>query len=83
MNRFTNESNLTVNLSKEYLSQIPIAIRSIKEQNEIIDYVDTILAIKEFNFNTDTSTIENELDRLVYKLYDLTEKEIMVVEGNS
>jgi adenine-specific DNA-methyltransferase len=29
----------------------------------------------------DTTNLENQIDQLVYKLYDLTEKEIKIVEG--
>jgi hypothetical protein len=38
-----------------------------------------ILAKKENN--EDTSAEEQEIDMLVYKLYDLTEEEIKIVEG--
>ncbi|NOX84360.1 MAG: hypothetical protein GXO86_00105, partial [Chlorobi bacterium] len=30
---------------------------------------------------TDTTALENEIDRLVYELYGLTEEEIEIVEG--
>lgn len=31
----------------------------------------------------DTSILERNLDEMVYKLYDLTEEEIAIVEGNT
>ena len=31
--------------------------------------------------NEDTTTEEQEIDMLVYKLYDLTDEEIKIVEG--
>jgi len=31
--------------------------------------------------SADTSAIEKQIDELVYKLYDLTPKEIAIVEG--
>jgi len=44
--------------------------------------VDKILAAKRTDKNSDTSKWEQEIDELVYKLYDLTEEEIKIVEGN-
>jgi hypothetical protein len=45
--------------------------------------VDKILAAKKQNPQTDTSEWENEIDELVYRLYDLTEDEIKIIEENS
>jgi zona occludens toxin (predicted ATPase) len=45
--------------------------------------VDKHLAAKKSNPQADTSNWEREIDRLVYKLYDLTEEEIGIVEGKS
>ena len=36
---------------------------------------------KRLNPNADTSASEQEIDRLVYKLYNLTDEEIEIVEG--
>jgi adenine-specific DNA-methyltransferase len=46
-----------------------------------IEKVDEILALKKANLNADTSTLEAEIDRMVYYLYELTEEEIAIVEG--
>jgi len=81
VNKFTNESKLTVNLSKEYLSQIPIAKISKENETEIISIVNNILAIKEINFTADTTSLESEIDQLVYEVYGLTEDEIKIVEN--
>jgi hypothetical protein len=43
--------------------------------------VDKILAAKQQNPQTDTSEWENEIDKLVYRLYELTEEEIKIIEG--
>lgn len=78
-NQFTNESILTVNLSKEYLSQIPVKIG--KNQNKIIKIADRILDIKNDNYSADVSKLKSEIDQLVYELYGLSEEEIGIVEG--
>ena len=43
--------------------------------------VDRILAAKERDPKADTTAWEQEIDRLVYELYGLTEDEIKLVEG--
>ncbi len=46
--QLTNQSNLTVNLSKEYLSQIPIKRISEKDKQPFVALVDQILELKNF-----------------------------------
>jgi hypothetical protein len=45
--------------------------------------VDKILERKRSNAAVDTTALEQEIDQLVYKLYDLTAEEIAVVEGST
>ena len=40
------------------------------------------IAVKKQNHQADTSSLEREIDNLVYKLYDLTSDEINIIEGN-
>jgi hypothetical protein len=55
--------------------------KSDKEiQQVIIDYVNKILVYKNQDPNFETSSIEAEIDQLVYKLYGLTDEEIRIVE---
>ncbi|MBR4157186.1 MAG: Eco57I restriction-modification methylase domain-containing protein [Bacteroidales bacterium] len=61
--------------------QLPIPQTSQSLQKEIIDIVDDILQIKKNDSGADASLLEQEIDKLVYKLYGLTEEEIRVVEG--
>ncbi|WP_262713091.1 hypothetical protein [Subsaximicrobium wynnwilliamsii] len=39
--------------------------------------------LKEQNPNTHTTILENEIEQLVYRLYDLTEEEIKIIEKAS
>lgn len=48
--------------------------------SEIENISKRILELKSENHDTDIAALENEIDKLVYKLYDLTEEEIGVVE---
>lgn len=49
--------------------------------SEIENISKRILELKSENHDTDIAALENEIDELVYKLYDLTEEEIGVVES--
>lgn len=49
---------------------------------ELTGFVDKILTAKKSDPRADTSTLEAEIDHLVYELYGLTENEIKIVENN-
>jgi hypothetical protein len=40
-----------------------------------------ILALKQSDTTADTSDLEQQIDKLVYELYGLSEEEIKIVEG--
>ncbi|MBS3999165.1 MAG: Eco57I restriction-modification methylase domain-containing protein [Desulfobulbaceae bacterium] len=65
--------------TKQYVEQIPIPQISPKAQQPFVDLVNQILAKKEKG--EDTSKEEHQIDQLVYKLYELTDNEIAIVEG--
>ncbi len=65
-----------------YVKEFPIPIVVYEQQTKIIGIVDQILDTKNTDPNTDTTEQENEIDDLVYELYNLTENEIAIVEGN-
>ena len=44
--------------------------------------VDQILTAKQKDPDADTSALERQIDQMVYKLYDLTNEEIDIIEGN-
>ncbi len=64
-----------------YVEQIPIPKISTDQQRPFIELVDKILAAKKAG--EDTSAWERKIDQLVYRLYDLTGEEIVVVEGKA
>ena len=69
------------NFEKIPVPEIAPATEPIVHQIESL--VDKILSAKKENPQADTSNLEKEIDRMVYKLYDLTEEEIKIVEGVS
>jgi type I restriction-modification system DNA methylase subunit len=73
----------TLELYQQPLSEIPIKRLDKSQQKPFVDLVDRILAAKQRNPDADVSALEREIDRLVYRLYDLTPDEIAIVEGKS
>ena len=62
------------------IKEIPVATVSKQEQDKFITKVNKILSAKEKNRNADTSLIENKIDKMIYKLYKLTDDEIDIIE---
>ena len=50
------------------------------KQSQIVGFVDQILTERRENPYADTSLIEQAIDRLVYRLYGLTDEEATVIE---
>ena len=65
-----------------YVKEFPIPVIAPKQQTEVIEIVNQILAAKAADPDADTTDLENEIDQLVYALYDLTPDEIAIVKGN-
>lgn len=72
-NRFT-----TISLTAAFLGELPIARVSIQMQNSIEKITRAILAGKIKNQNT--SSLEKEIDILVYKIYNLTYDEVKIID---
>lgn len=92
---FTNESALTVNISKTYLDKLPFPDIDLVDSNlanQLSGFVDQILTAKKQLQQAKTEsdknylqrkceTLDKQIDELVYQLYGLTEEEIKIVEG--
>ena len=64
-----------------YVKEFPIPEAACDQQALIIELVDQILNVKRTDPDADVSDLENEIDQIVYLLYDLTPEEIAIVEG--
>ncbi|GAA6878748.1 class I SAM-dependent DNA methyltransferase [Helicobacter pylori] len=71
-------------IDKEPLMNIPL-IKITKSNkptaDKIIALVDKILALKEKDPKANTQRLEKEIDVLVYRLYNLTDEEIKIIEN--
>ncbi|RTI70868.1 class I SAM-dependent DNA methyltransferase [Campylobacter jejuni] len=71
-------------MSKIFVEKLPIPkINSKNEKlaDELINLVDEILKAKEQDKNANTQELENKINSLVYKLYNLNEEEIKIIEN--
>ncbi|WP_257914223.1 Eco57I restriction-modification methylase domain-containing protein [Campylobacter lari] len=69
---------------KAFLERLPIPkINSKNEKlaNELISLVDEILNLKEQDKKSNTKIQEDKINSIVYKLYNLNEEEIKIIEG--
>ena len=76
-NNFSNNSKLTVNISKTYLSKLPIPTVSNEKLKEITEIVKTLLKNNPENNNQDLII---KLNKIIYELYGLKKKEIDIIE---
>ncbi|ELW2113672.1 Eco57I restriction-modification methylase domain-containing protein [Campylobacter coli] len=71
-------------LSNQYVEKFPIPKINSKNQklaDELINLADDILKAKEQDKNANIQELENKINSIVYKLYNLTEEEIKIIEG--
>ncbi|EPT2005918.1 class I SAM-dependent DNA methyltransferase [Campylobacter coli] len=71
-------------LSNQYVEKFPIPKINSKNQNladELINLADEILKAKEQDKNANTQELENKINSLVYKLYNLNEEEIKIIKN--
>ncbi|TAG58011.1 MAG: type II restriction endonuclease, partial [Cytophagales bacterium] len=74
------KGRLFAEVKKIYLEKLPIPNIPLKAQKPFVKLVDKILIAKETDPKADTQIWENEIDTMVYELYQLTTEEIATVE---
>lgn len=78
MNWYFSNCFVDYNIKPKYIEQLPLP--PIFNSTEIEEKVAEIIIIKAKDKEIDTTDIENQIDQLVYKIYDLTEEEIKIIE---
>ncbi len=76
--KFYQSGGIDGEISLQAVENFPIKF-STQIQNEIEFLVNKIIEMK--NENTNTEKLENQIDKLVYKLYNLTKEEIKIIEN--
>lgn len=78
---FKGDTELFPKIRIAQAKQLPIFKASLEQQQPIIELVDRVLEKKRSNPNANTLALEQEIDKMVYELYNLTDEEIGVIEG--
>ena len=66
------------------INNFPLPENTDKEiENNIVELVNKIQSLKQNDKTIDTTSLEAEIDQLVYQLYGLSAGEIRIVEGNN
>ena len=79
-NYYCDYFSYTNHITVSGIKQVPIPIVSTEQQNLISGIVEQILHTKGTDVNVNTSTLEHQIDELVYQLYNLTPEEIAIIE---
>ncbi|HLP33878.1 MAG TPA: TaqI-like C-terminal specificity domain-containing protein [Bacteroidia bacterium] len=69
-----------IEVKPQYFEQIPIPNIDATNQSKLTVLSDKAIQAKTNNQQADITEIENQIDQLVYQLYELTEEEIRTVE---
>ena len=62
-----------------YLRNSPLCDTNDKELNKLVN---EIISLRSSDEKADITSLTNKIDQLVYQLYNLTEEEIKIIEGN-
>ena len=69
-----------LSLKNIYLKQLPIATADEETKASITPLVEQVLSIKQADAAADTSGLESEIYVLVYRLYNFTYEEVLLVD---
>ena len=67
-------------MQKTFLDKIPIYFPTDNEEKPFVEIVDKIIEAKSTDPQANTIELEKEIDKMVYKLYELTYEEVKVVD---
>ena len=74
---------LNLAIKAEYLKQLRMPIPSAAIQKQLESLVSKVLELKKVNIEADTTSLENQIDFLVYHLYGLTYDEVLIVDPDT
>lgn len=78
--KFKAETELFPKIRIKQAKQLPIPIASLTEQQLIVALIEQIRTSKKMTPNKSIENFEREIDKIVYKLYELTDAEIKIIE---
>jgi adenine-specific DNA-methyltransferase len=81
VNKFSERDNVFPKAKIGQCRLLPIKKCEPQKQIQFITLINEILIKKSKDKSIEITDLENQIDQLVYKLYDLTEEEIKIIEG--
>ena len=78
INFFVKQTSTNTNITSKVIASFPVIISNKEVEATISKFVADILYAKQKGH--DTSTLESEIDHLVYRLYGLTYDEVLIVD---
>jgi len=78
---YSEEDDLFPKIKVNELKRLPFKFPDSKAEIKLIALVNKIIKEKEKSPTLNSIELENQIDQLVYQLYDLTAEEIKIVEG--
>lgn len=79
LNWYFSNCFIDYNIKPKYLEQLPLP--NVLESDELDEKITQLISLK--HQNASTTLLETEIDQLVYQLYELTEEEIKIIEGDA
>ena len=79
INWYFSNCYIDYNIKPKYIEQLPLPMSL--DSKKIEEHIEIILKLKQDDLVLNISSLELEIDRLVYDLYGLTEDEIQIVEN--
>lgn len=79
-NKFKSTKTVFSEIQARSIKELPIPKISDELESEITTLSSEIISLKKSM--SDTTDLENQIDQLVYQIYDLTEEEIKIIENN-
>ena len=71
-----------IEVKPQYFEQIPIPNIDAQTQTKLMELAEKAIQEKTNSQQADISEIENQIDQLVYLLYNLTDEEIKIIEAS-
>lgn len=72
----------TMHFDNSVTKRIPVAKNIISENNALSKISKQIIDLKTIDNQADVSELEHQIDKIFYKLYDLTDEEIAIIENS-
>ena len=82
VNKFSERDNVFPKAKIGQCRLLPIYKCEKEKQSPFIELIKQIIEVKSNDTSSNTTDLENQIDQLVFKLYDLTEEEIKIIENS-